>query len=72
MQANFWEIRIDNYTENEGYSSIENHFATTKEDKENHGLGMKIVRSMVERYDGVLQVEEKDHMFSVTVMVKIY
>ncbi len=72
VQANFWEIRIDNYTENEGYSSIENHFATTKEDKENHGLGMKIVRSMVERYDGVLQVEEKDHMFSVTVMVKIY
>ena len=72
VQANFWEIRIDNYTENEGYSSIENHFATTKEDKENHGFGMKIVRSMVEKYDGVLQVEEKDHLFSVTVMVKIY
>jgi ABC-type multidrug transport system fused ATPase/permease subunit len=72
VQANFWKIRIDNYAEIEEYSPAGHHFATTKEDKNKHGLGMKVVRSMVGRYDGVLQTEEEKHKFSAKVMVKIY
>ena len=38
---------------------------TTKKDYENHGLGLKIVKEIVEQESKKLEIYEKDHMFCV-------
>ena len=43
-------------------------FISTKDEK-GHGYGMKQIRSVVEKYDGMMDVYEKNQMFVVSVMV---
>lgn len=44
--------------------------ATTKENKSEHGFGMKTVRRLVEKYEGAMEVYEADAMFWVEVILK--
>ncbi len=44
--------------------------ATSKIDTINHGLGLKNVRSVVERYDGRLDLEVRDNIFSAFVLLR--
>lgn len=45
---------------------------TTKEDQKNHGIGLKVVRSIVEKYDGILNFRmAEDQYFSVECMLKM-
>lgn len=37
----------------------------------NHGLGLKSIEKIVEKYDGNLKIEYDDHLFSVTVLIYI-
>lgn len=43
---------------------------TTKENKSEHGFGMKSVRRLVEKYEGAMNVYEADAMFWVEVILK--
>lgn len=43
--------------------------ATTKPDSENHGLGIKIIRSAVESQNGLLNFECEKGYFTATVML---
>ena len=38
---------------------------TTKKEKQGHGIGLENVREVVERYDGIIQIDCKDNMFVV-------
>lgn len=42
---------------------------TTREDKKNHGIGLNNVKSAVERYQGLLNVEHSEEIFSVTALL---
>ncbi len=53
--------------ENEGKDII----ATTKEDKENHGIGTKSMRKMVEKYKGEISFFIEDGMFQVDVKIPV-
>lgn len=44
---------------------------TTKRDAEAHGFGLKVVRSTVERCDGILKLEEADGYFVANVMLPL-
>lgn len=45
---------------------------TTKGDQKNHGIGLKVVRSIVEKYDGILNFRmAEDQYFSVECMLKM-
>ena len=45
--------------------------ATTKKDSKNHGLGLKVVRSLVQEYDGIMDIGmEGEHMFFVECMLR--
>lgn len=48
------------------------HFLTTKKDKENHGLGIKIVEELAEKYGGVLELQAEKRCFTATLMVSLY
>lgn len=42
---------------------------TTNDDKVNHGIGINNVRNAVEKYQGLLNIEHSDNVFSVTVLL---
>jgi sensor histidine kinase regulating citrate/malate metabolism len=45
------------------------HLRTTKDDKNNHGLGMKIVKEAVEKTNGIISHKMVGSYFTVTVML---
>ena len=50
----------------------DNHeLKTSKEDALYHGYGLKTVRSIVRKYDGILDISEEDHLFVVNIMMGI-
>ena len=44
---------------------------TTKDNKQNHGLGIKIIRSIIDQYDGMLSFEMRDGLFVASAMMKL-
>lgn len=63
-QENFILIQMENT-----YSGVRNRegqrFLTTKQNKENHGLGIQSVEEAAEKYGGMLLLEQQDNRFSV-------
>ena len=47
----------------------DNNFMTTKDDVVNHGLGIKIIKDMTEKYSGIFQQYIKDDFFFSLVML---
>ncbi len=45
---------------------------TTKKDYIHHGLGTQSMRSITEKYDGMIEFYEKDNMFVVDIMIKSF
>lgn len=68
--ANFWAIRIGN-TKNHRENPVRKQFKTRKKDKESHGLGMKIIKETVKKYDGEITVYDEGNEFIMLVMLKI-
>lgn len=69
------DIKIDYVTEclnirvMNAYDTIKQNdqgeYITTKQDKEQHGYGLKNVQNVVEKYDGVTKIDTKGHVFDV-------
>ncbi|WP_236915399.1 GHKL domain-containing protein [Clostridium sp. Cult2] len=49
----------------------EGRLNTIKEDKENHGFGMKSIKSVVEKYNGILNYEYHEGKFILNIMLPI-
>ena len=46
-------------------------FLTTKENKKEHGYGIKIIKSIVNKYNGDMNIQEKDNIFRVVIILNI-
>lgn len=57
VSRNIWILRISN-SKSADISLDYNNMRTTKKDKNNHGLGIGIVRSLVSLYDGKLNITD--------------
>ncbi|MCD8049311.1 MAG: ATP-binding protein [Clostridia bacterium] len=44
--------------------------ATSKEDKELHGIGIQSVKAVVEKYDGMIQFYEEDNEFCCHILLR--
>ena len=42
-----------------------------KKDKPNHGIGLANIRKMVEKYNGQMEVNIKDSMFNVNIIMYV-
>lgn len=63
-------ILIDNSFD--GNLILENSsFKTTKVFQKNHGLGLKSVKNVLEKYDGELQIDYTNNVFSVSVLIPL-
>lgn len=50
---------------------LKNELITTKADKANHGLGMKAVKEIVEKYKGKIETKEETDFFTVKIFLYI-
>ena len=44
--------------------------STSKADKDWHGWGLQNVRDSVDKYDGIMDIDAKGNIFSVTILLK--
>lgn len=69
-----------NYIKGVLYISIENNFdgtyiyndgnyQTTRSEKENHGFGLSNVKTVVEKYDGKINIRQKDRKFNIDLLL---
>ena len=61
-------ITVQNSMRN-GSSPLKNGFRTDKTDGGEHGLGSKIIREIVEKYQDILEITEENHEFILKVYV---
>lgn len=64
----FVMIRIENYYEGTLHMDGAN-FLSTKQDKKNHGYGIKSIRYTADRYDGAVSINANDHWFDIKIVI---
>ena len=69
-QNGFLLIRIENYCQ-EKIMMKNGTIATSKEDKQMHGFGIKSIRRTVEKYEGSLTLEQEDEWFILRALIPI-
>lgn len=57
--------------ENTANLSRIDHSKTTKENKEEHGLGLGIVDELVKKYNGIMDISQKEDSFQVKILLQI-
>ncbi len=63
-------VQIENYFN--GPLKIENKsIMTTKDDKNFHGYGIKSIKTIVKRYNGVLDISAEDGLFILSIMIPL-
>ncbi|MBO4989978.1 MAG: sensor histidine kinase [Clostridia bacterium] len=63
-------FQIDNYYE--GVINLKNGLPeTSKEDKENHGIGIKSIKLIAEKYGGTIQIKAGEEVFSLRIIIPI-
>ena len=70
QHANIMSIRVRN-TKNEYEEPVKNQFRTIKNDTENHGIGMQIIRSIVDKYDGTIQYYDEKTELTILVNLQV-
>ena len=62
------QIEVENSTS--GNVMVENpEFLTSKEEKELHGLGIKIIKNIVNSYEGIYETEATEHTFKTRILL---
>ena len=62
----FLQIR-NSYTDR--IQKIESEYISTKKTKEDHGIGLKNVKKIVEKYNGSIDISDVHNIFDVKVML---
>lgn len=68
MSGNNMYVELKNPYKGERKKKGEDYYTTKENDKE-HGIGLKIVRDIVEKHNGTLDIEDHDSYFQVKLMV---
>ena len=59
-------------TSNKDPRNIIRKSETTKKDKLNHGLGFKIVKGIVEKYNGSIEYSYENNLFTIKILVNVF
>ena len=68
-QMGFVVIKIENTYNDEIKLNDKKELLTNKQDSESHGYGIKIVKSIVEKYKGDIQIDYTDSLFKVIILI---
>lgn len=61
-------MKIENYYEHK-LSKGRDGYKTTKEDKDNHGVGVKSIRYLVDKYKGSISIDTKNNWFRLSLLI---
>ena len=65
-KINFLVFNIQNYYE--GKTLNADKLRTTKRDAINHGLGLKSIKLIAEKYNGSVSIDTSDNVFSLSIL----
>lgn len=68
MSGNNMYVELKNPYKGERKKKGEDYL-TTKENDQEHGIGLKIVRDIIEKHNGTLDIEDRDYYFQVKLIV---
>ncbi len=68
LNKNSIYINVENSHSN-NFNKEKGKLITTKEDKKMHGIGLKSVETVVEKYEGVMDISYNDVKFDVTIII---
>jgi len=60
-------MSVKNSYQNEVKKSLNGGFVTSKADKENHGIGTRIIKNVIEKYDGEIEFVHSGDAFTVLI-----
>ncbi|MBO4861408.1 MAG: GHKL domain-containing protein [Firmicutes bacterium] len=66
--ANYMNIEVENSSARKA-QLLGGLPATSKADKALHGFGLRSVKSVLERYDGIMDIEQTDGSYSISLMI---
>ena len=66
-KGNILRVHFENYCE-ESYQIINGEIQTHKQDKENHGFGLRSIRYIAEKYGGYAAVDQQGDLFMLDLM----
>lgn len=69
VQAGFLVIKVEN-TKKNPVKQVGRYIRTSKKDEVNHGLGLQLIRKIAEKYEGLVNVNYSDTVFSVCVSLR--
>ena len=70
QEASYLHIVIRNTTAHD-VKIVDNDIATTKKDNALHGYGLKIIRSIIEKYEGTYTLQYRDNLFTLRVILPV-
>jgi sensor histidine kinase regulating citrate/malate metabolism len=44
---------------------------TSNADKENHGIGLQNIKKVIQKYDGIINIDYSDNIFSVSLLMYV-
>ena len=68
---NYIIIKLTNYMKPRVNANSSNFLATTKADKENHGLGLKNLEDVLNKYNGTKKISIDDNLFVLKIMIPV-
>ena len=63
-------IKVSNPFKNE-VKIIDGTVMTSKSDKKNHGLGLRSVKEVVEKYNGTIEIKTDNNIFTITAVLYV-
>ncbi|MDO5019068.1 MAG: GHKL domain-containing protein [Lachnospiraceae bacterium] len=70
VRGGYLTIKVEN-TCNEISEGQNDQMLTSKQDKVNHGFGLKLVRQIIDKYEGTMQMLIKDHTFQIVATIRM-
>ena len=68
QKAAYTCFKIENVVDKD-ILSLNPELNTTKDDKQSHGVGLKSVREIIEKHDGIFNIIQNDEWFTVEIML---
>ena len=63
-------IKLENYYVNQ-LKLVDGIYLSTKNDVQNHGYGIKSIKTIVEKYGGSVKISTENHWFSLMILLPI-
>jgi len=62
-------FKFSNHYKGECIKDTHGDFITTKNQKNNHGIGLNMVRKIVKKYNGIMKIKTKENIFVVQILL---